>query len=417
VWRRRIVRDVSSLYAIQLVGYVIPLVTYPYLARALHAEKLGLLIFAQAFSQYFVTLTDYGFNLSATREVAVNRDNPDSLARIFSAVMAAKAVLVSFSFLLMTGIVFATPKLRHTWPVLLLGFLRVLGYAALPVWLFQGLERMRFIKILELAVRIIGLLPLFFLVHRESDYLIAAGIQSGSMALAGIVGILCVSGATGVRFRAVTIEDVWCSIKDGRHVFLASSAVVLYSSSNTFLLGLVDTAQAVGLYSVAKKLTDATKSLVSPISAALFPRLSYLASKSARNLDVYIRRNLLAMTFPFIAITAVLMVAAPAAIHLFSGGGFAESVIILRIMAPIPCIASFAVAYSTYFMLGLGYQRECSRIIIQASAFNFVLLAPLLILFSPPVAFAITGTLVELFVLVRAYWFYRKHRTGEEDAI
>ena len=63
-------KNILSLFVLQGANYILPLVTIPYLVRVLGPANFGRIAFAQAFIQYFVMLTDYGFNLSATRDIA-----------------------------------------------------------------------------------------------------------------------------------------------------------------------------------------------------------------------------------------------------------------------------------------------------------------------------------------------------------
>ena len=67
-------------------GHAFPLSSLPYLSHVLSVEKFGLVAFAQTFVWYFLTLTEYGFNLTATRAVAQAREAPDSAG------FAAKAI-------------------------------------------------------------------------------------------------------------------------------------------------------------------------------------------------------------------------------------------------------------------------------------------------------------------------------------
>ena len=46
---------------------------------------------------------------------------------------------------------------------------------------------------------------------------------------------------------------------------------------------------------------------------------------------------------------------------------------------------------------------------------NFVVLGPLLFLIQPAMALAITGIVLDVFVLVSAYLFYRKHASEAES--
>jgi PST family polysaccharide transporter len=71
--RKLVMHNVASLSLLQIVTYALPIVIIPYLFRALGAEKFGLIAFAQAFVQYFMILTDYGFSITATKEISLCR--------------------------------------------------------------------------------------------------------------------------------------------------------------------------------------------------------------------------------------------------------------------------------------------------------------------------------------------------------
>ncbi|HNS26312.1 MAG TPA: oligosaccharide flippase family protein [Methanobacteriaceae archaeon] len=88
---QRILENILSLFSLQGLNYILPLVTFPYLTRVLGPEKYGLVAFALAFIGYFQILTDYGFNMSATREISIHREDEERVSRIYSSVLATKA--------------------------------------------------------------------------------------------------------------------------------------------------------------------------------------------------------------------------------------------------------------------------------------------------------------------------------------
>lgn len=135
-------KNIGSLLVVQAANYVLPLVTVPYLAHTLGARGFGRIAFAQAFAQYFVVLTDFGFNLSATRKVAMCREDINELSHLFSAVMTTKALLMILGFFMVLVLTTYIPILRHDSTLCKITYLSVLGNVMFPVWFLQGTQRM-----------------------------------------------------------------------------------------------------------------------------------------------------------------------------------------------------------------------------------------------------------------------------------
>jgi len=400
------VRNALSLYGIQVASYVLPLLTFPYLARVLGKEKFGLIAWSQAFVGYFLTVTEYGFNFSVVREIAVSRDDPHQLNRTYTSAMAARFLLMLGSLAVMTAAVFLTPQFRAEWPLFYINFLTVVGTALFPQWLFQGLERMGFITVREIGARVLGLCFVFILVRTSQDYLWAAAIMSGSTAIGGLIGLLYVEKLTKVRFTRTSWPEIWHVLREGWHVFLSTAAISVYTKSNIVILGLVAKEAEVGVFAAAMRLVEAAKLLVFPMTNSLYPYVSRLGRPEAL---AFIRKSLPRVILPFTAISIGLGVLAPLGIHILFGRKYDEAIPLLRIMSPTPLIVAAGACFATLFMLALGYKKQWSNMIISASVFNFLALVPLLYLTRPSYAVAITSVLVEAFVTVFSYTFYRRN--------
>src|SRR5690554_6359565 len=126
------------LMLLQIAGYVFPLITIPYLARVIGIDGFGKIAFAAAVILWFQTVSDWGFNYTATRDVARNRDDMKKVSQIFSDVLWARVFLAVFSFVLLCIMTFYVPYLKENKDILFATFLLIPGHILFPDWFFQA---------------------------------------------------------------------------------------------------------------------------------------------------------------------------------------------------------------------------------------------------------------------------------------
>ncbi len=415
--RHRLVRNTAALFIVQISSYAAPLLILPYLSRVLTKEHFGLIMFATAFNWYFITLVEYGFNLTATRRIAIYSEDPKKVSQIFSSVMAAKAFLTLLGLLLMITVVVATPKLRPNLILFLISYLATVGDLLFPLWLFQGLQKMEHVVWRDLLAKLLSVSMIFALVRRDHDYLWAAGVQAGSMVVAGLLGLFSVPFLTSARFVAPSVQEAFTALREGWSVFLSMAALTLSSSTNIFILGLRSGPVDVAIYGASYRLVVAVRMLVSPVVTALYPYISHMAFNSRENAIVFLRKYALILAAPFLAASLVLFAGASPIIRIVYGPKYELSIALLRIMAFSPFLLALQHAYSTFYMLAFGYEKEWSRFILQATVLNFLLLFPLIYTIWPPAALSITGIAVDVFMAAVTYLFYRKTAAPLRNAV
>ena len=113
-------------------------------------KKLLENFFAYSFVQYFIMITDFGFGLSAVKDISANRDNILKRDEIFNAVIMAKLFLSFVCFIILCIIVITISKFRADCNIYFLTFLMVIGNAISPIWFFQGIEHMKYITFLNI---------------------------------------------------------------------------------------------------------------------------------------------------------------------------------------------------------------------------------------------------------------------------
>jgi PST family polysaccharide transporter len=397
--RRRLLRNMGSLFTLQGVNYILPLLTLPYLVRVLGPEKFGIIAFAQAFVQYFVVATDYGFNLSATRDVAVHRDDAERLGQIVSAVMAIKLALLLAGAIILSALVSTIPEFRHEWSLYLVVYVAVIGTTLFPTWLFQGLERMREITWMNMAGRAITTASIFIFVRGPQDFVIAAGLQSAPVLIAAVPAWLAMRKTGTVRWITPGKRAITEQLEHGWHVFLSTAAINVYTSSNTFVLGLIAGPVAVGYFSAANKLIQAIQGLMTPITQTLYPHISKLAAQSKDRALGFIRKMLRYLALVGIGISLAVLVGAGPIVHLVLGQRYNHAVVILRFLAFLPFLIVLSNVYGIQTMLTLGMNKTFSRILVTSAAFNFIIVIPLTWRFAAD-GTAISMLATEIFVTI-----------------
>src|ERR1700728_3836892 len=171
---RRVVGNAASVMAVQAGSYLLPLINIPYLLRVIGPEHFGLIAFSQAVMAYFITLNDYGFNLSATRELAVHRDDAAVRSELYSTVMTIKVTLCLLSFGILCLLVCFVPRFHHDRAVFFASFGTVIGTLLFPQWFFQGIEKMYWVSVATIAANVVFTAGIYILVRKPSDYLMAA---------------------------------------------------------------------------------------------------------------------------------------------------------------------------------------------------------------------------------------------------
>jgi len=404
---RRLFENFVSLSVLQGLNYLLPLVTFPYLVRVLGVEKFGLLGFATATIGYFQILTDYGFNLSATREVAIHRENKEKLEEIFSSVMIIKAGLFLVSFLLLTILVFSFEKFRSDALVYYLSFGMVMGQVLFPVWFFQGMERMRYITFLNILAKGFFTIAIFIFVKAQADYRVVPLFNSIGFMVAGILSLLLIKKQFNISLKIVSKYSLVSQLREGWHVFVSSLAISLYTISTTFILGVFTNNIIVGYYSAADKIIQAVKGLYGPLSQSLFPFVSKKVSDSKEKGIVLIRIITKYVFFITILLSLLVFVFSELLVSILLGKNYNNSILVLKILAAHPVLIGLSNVFGIQTMLPYGRKKAFQNILLIASLLNIVLSFIMVPLFAH-IGSAISVTIVEFFVTFSMFIYLQK---------
>lgn len=398
-----------SLSVLQVASYLLPLVTLPYLVRVLGPERFGLVVFAQVFTEYFVMLSDYGFNLSATRQVAVNRDDNRKLSEIFTCIMAIKTFLMVAGFGVMVAVVFSFSRFQNDWLLYVFAYGTVIGQAVFPIWFFQGMEKMKYITFLNITAKIIFTLLIFIVIRDPGDYVFVPLMNSLGYMTAGLMSLWIIYRRFSVRISltTLTVSNIILNLKEGFFVFLSiSSSTLLYRSSVLFI-GLFLGYTTVAYYSVAEKIVTAFKGFVMVANQTVFPRMSKLATENKKRYYIFWKKvSALNMIVTAILFLSLMIFADRIIITLFSDK-MSYSIWILRLLSVSMVFYTVITMLGLLGMLVLGHVKELSYSQIFPSII-YLIASPFILKFLPFYCYLVLFLLLELSIIVFRYLFLRK---------
>lgn len=398
---RALTVNFASLTLLQVFGYVFPLLTFPYLARVIGSEGFGHIALAGSIICYFQTIVDFGFNFTATRDVAKTRDDWVKVSQLFSNVLWCRLFLLLCSFVLLVIMICAIPALRNMWQILLFSFLLVPGHILCPEWFFQAVEKMKYITILSLISKTVFTLLIFVFIKEKSDYIYQPLMISLGYIASGIAAtyiILC-------KWKVKIYRPLWSSIKTtlkgSFDVFLNQIFPTLYNAFSVLLLGVFWGPAANGFLDAGSKLVDVSQQFLKIISRTFFPFLSRRIEKHQFFSRIY-------MTLT-ITVSLGLIILAPFLIPFIFTEEFKASILVLQLMAVSGIFLTMSNMYGTNFLIITGYERPLRNLTMYASLFGFIIATPLVYYFSYMGA-VVTIVIVRIILGVGSYYLARSYK-------
>lgn len=398
--RKNLLQNFASLGLVQIINYVFPFITIPYVSRIIGPEGYGIINYSTAFVAYFNILIAYGFDYTATRRIA---SDPSTINQVFSEVFTARIFLFIISALIFIISLFILEPLSENKAVSIILFLTCISTCLTPQYIFQGMQYLNIFAFTNFIRGILNCILIFLLIKEASDFVLLPFI---SLILGIGISIFLVIFAINkfsIKFKLVRIIDVWRLLVRERMMYLSSFVVSIYTTTNVIVLGFFASSSEVGYYTTAQSLVFIVINVLNlPLSTVLFP---YISKSFANNVEEGL--NLLRSILPLLIYMLLLvgfciMFLAPFLVHIIYGHKFDNSIKPLRILAFLPLLSMVSTLLGIQTMLNLKMDKDFFKVTAMAAVIGFVLNLTL------SHQFGFIGTsfsylMIEIFVLVSLY--------------
>ena len=397
----------NVLLAISQVFF--PLITFPYLARTLGPEHVGVLNFAESIAKYFVMLAALGIPIYGIREIAKVQNELKERTKIFAEIFTINLICtLGLSFIFLAA-VFFIPQLNKE-KVL---FYWTIAYFIFQVfyleWFFNGMNQFKFIAIRQFIIRFFFIIFVFILIKSQFDYVNYMRMQFGLSVLLAIINFNNLSKHIALNKASFSNLDLRKHIKPLLYIFLTIFSISIYFSLDTILLGFLANNESVGYYSTALKLNKLIIAVFGAVTVAIFPSLINLYhSQQIEKFRELIRQVFFVLVSLSIPAIVIFISCAKEIVHVLFSQNFDRSILPLQITAPLILIVSLSSIFGFQVLSALAKDRQIlySAIIgMSVSIVLSILLVPTLM----EVGEAITILVTELSVSVSFIYFTKKY--------
>ncbi|WP_333662913.1 oligosaccharide flippase family protein [Chishuiella changwenlii] len=392
---QKILDNFFSLILLNVVNYVFPIIIIPILITRLGVENYGIYILSFTILSYLNLIVQYGFNFSATSKIAKKQNDQKLLSETYTSVTVIR---LFFSFIITLGLIFFGLISNKDITIYLFGIGIFWGQGLIPVWLFQGLEKMRYITIVNTFVRLITFVLIFVSIKTEKDVNYLMLIQSLSFFIGAFISILLVKYQLKINFVTPNLDLIKHDLKEGKTLFLSTIGMNLYRESNIVILGVMTGYVTVGLYAPAEKLIKGIQSFTNVIITALFPHFGNLLEKEKENgIKIFYKiGNLLSLLF--ISISSFMIFSASFIISKYIGPNNEQTILDFKILSIVILFGGLNYYYGVVGMINFN-QASLFNKLVWISGLIGIFLSVILSFFMADIGAAIAMVIAEFVLL------------------
>ena len=399
-------------FSMQILNLIFPLLAIPYTTRLFGPEILGEVNFANSIVQYFILIAAAGIPVYATREIAKARDDASLLRKKFKEFTILQIVFTIVSLTVYLCMILFIPTLKTNRYVYLFLGIQIFANAFDFVWFLQGIEKYRYAAIATFVSKLMNVVLIFALLRSRSDYYTYAFIIGVTLLINSIIKMIFTMKLLKNFEAEESLEVNFKSIK--LHIyailvfFLSNIATKVYTAMDQTMLGILDSTESVGYYSMSIRLEKVILTFVTSIAVVMIPRIS----NSIKNNNIKEVKKYIGMSVNIVYLISIpaifgMLAIGEEIIPIFLGEEFLQSISIFKMISVLLVIIGLSNIFGMQVMIPYGKEKKFTLILSSAALANFVinlLLIPKLSYFGATYA----TIFAELLVTVWMYFEVKK---------
>ena len=387
----------------QLFNLVTPLLVVPYIVGVCGEENFGKTAVGMAIAFFLIVFIDFGSDIIGVRQVAVNRDNPEQLNKVFTTTYAVKAIILLIVIVTSAVLIATIPFFKSDKPMFYFGLTVLVGQFINPTWFLQGVENVKWITLLNIISKSIYLIGIYATINQESDYIYINLWWGIGMIIANIIVFILILKTYNFNFVNVNRADVFKHFHNDFSMFSSQIFVSLQLYAPIVLISSFGSNLMAGQYRIIEQIIVIFKTYIFLFFNFVFPKVCYLLEidhkKAMNNWKIYNGANLLfilaAMTILHIFSYDIVSYFNPTNRYVLSN--------LLQVAVFIPLLLAVSIPLK---QLILGYNFKSFYVLLTTLMVLFNLLAILILL---PIfqVYGVFYSLIATDLMIIIFYLYR----------
>lgn len=353
----------------QILAFIVPLITTPYVSRVLGASGIGDYNYTVGIVTYFGLIAATGTASFGNREIARRQNDVFERSKMFWEIWIFRLTCTGIALLAFVAFIF---NFLLQYRILFLIQLFTVGsWIADISWFCQGMENFKVTAMRNLFIKLFGTALVFLLVKEKEDLWIYTMIYSVTF----LLGNLSMWGYAAKQIKLVNVKYLhpFRNTKEIFQLFIPVIAIQIYTVLDKTMLGTFGNTTEVGYYSQADKIVTLALTVISSLVTVLLPRISLLyAEQKKGELEGILNKALDYIFLLSLPMMIGCLLVIDEFVPVFFGDGYSPVTRVIQVLSVLYIVLSLGRLFGT-LLVAENKQNKYTFAVTFASIVNFSL--------------------------------------------
>lgn len=390
----------------QILTFLTPIITAPFLARTLGATNLGIYDYTYTIVNWFTIIGMFGIAIYGNKEIAkvAVKNDRKLLSQKFSQIFTLQLVNILISCAIFMGLILFT-DFEYKNVFIIQGIL-ILSSAFEISWFYSGIQDFKKISIRNIIIKALTVLGIIFLIHDANDLI----LYTVFLAVISVLNSLALFYKIKdyVDYKVPKLKEAYSHLKGALGLFIPQIATSIYCILGRTMIGwFYEDINEVAFYNYAYRLVTMVLLVVTAIGTVMLPRVVEIRSSGNEDEAKAITNKTLKVALLLaIPLTIGFAALAPFFIPWFLTEEFTKVGYIICILAPSIIFISMSNVFGTQYLIPFDKTKQYTMSVVAGCVVSLILN---LILIKPLGAYgaAIASVFTEFIVLFVQYRYVK----------